>query len=230
MRDTGIGIRKEDMSRLFHAFQRVDPHKTHTIEGTGLGLSIVQKFVELMHGTIDVSSEYGKGSCFTVRLPQKIMDASPVGSLSGFDVLPADNLHNAKQRTAPTARVLIVDDNRVNIAVLKGLLKRTKVQVDAVLSGADCLEKVRTNTYHIIYLDHMMPEMDGVETLKCLKEMKDNASPDAIVIALTANAIVGAREEYLSLGFDDYLSKPIESEQLETMLFSYLPEEMIQEE
>lgn len=230
VRDTGIGIRKEDMSRLFHAFQRVDPHKTHTIEGTGLGLSIVQKFVELMHGTIEVSSEYGKGSCFTIRLPQKIMDASPVGSLSDFDALPADNLHNVKQRTAPTARVLIVDDNRVNIAVLKGLLKRTKVQVDAVQSGADCLEKVRTNMYQIIYLDHMMPEMDGIETLKHLREMEDNASKNAVTIALTANAIVGAKEEYLSLGFDDYLSKPIESEQLETMLFSYLPEEMIQEE
>lgn len=226
--DTGIGIRKEDIGSLFQAFQRADLHKTHTIEGTGLGLSIVQRFVELMHGTIDVTSEYGKGSCFTVRLPQKVKVFAPVGKFSDFESAQETPIQTAIQRTAPDARVLIVDDNRVNIAVLKGLLKRTKVQADSVQSGAACLEKVKTNTYHIIYLDHMMPEMDGIETLKHLKEMPDNASRDAIVIALTANAIVGAKEEYLALGFHDYLSKPIESEQLEEMLFSYLPAELIQ--
>lgn len=227
VQDTGIGIREEEIDHLFQAFQRADPHKTHTIEGTGLGLSIVQRFVELMHGTIEVTSEYGKGSCFTVQLPQKIMDNTPVGALSDFDCAQSAPVHTETQRTAPDARVLIVDDNRVNIAVLKGLLKRTKVQVDCVQSGAACLEKVKSQAYHIIYLDHMMPEMDGIETLKHLKEMPDNASRDAIVIALTANAIVGAKEEYLSIGFHDYLSKPIESGQLEEMLFSYLPAELI---
>ncbi len=226
--DTGIGIKEEDQTVLFDAFQRLDSHKTHFIEGTGLGLSIVKRFVELMNGTIQVDSVYGEGSTFTFTLTQKIMDFKPIGNLEEFVTAQNTLPDIQEQLIAPEVKVLIVDDNRVNVAVLKGLLKRTKVQVDTALSGAECLEKVQENQYHIIYLDHMMPEMDGIETLQRMKQLKHNKSKDAYIIALTANAILGVKEMYLSHGFDGYLSKPIESAKLENMLFQHIPQELIQ--
>ena len=226
--DTGIGIRKEDLDKLFNSFQRVDMSANRKIEGTGLGLAITKQLAEQMEGYIRVDSTYGQGSTFSISLPQEIEDASPIGD---FTNKSAGQLAGRKEEeivfTAPNARILIVDDNKVNLVVARGLIKGTKIQADTALSGAEALEKIKTNKYHIILLDHMMPVMDGMETLKKMKAQEENASRDAIVIALTANAISGSRERYIEAGFEDYLSKPINALRYKEMLYKYLPDDMI---
>ena len=225
--DTGIGIRNEDLDKLFNSFQRVDMSVNRNIEGTGLGLAITKQLIEQMGGYIRVESVYGQGSTFSVALPQTVMDDTPIGDFaSAVAGMHYDN-QDENIFTAPDARILIVDDNRVNLVVAKGLIKETKIQVDAVLSGAEALEKIKTNKYHVILLDHMMPVMDGVETLKRMREQEENASRDAAVIALTANAISGSRERYIAAGFEDYLSKPINALQYKEMIRRYLPPDMI---
>ena len=226
--DTGIGIRSEDLNKLFNSFQRVDMSANRKIEGTGLGLAITKQLVEQMDGYIRVESTYGQGSDFSVSFPQTVMDDAPIGDFTGRTVnLYSDQKNEEIRFTAPEARVLIVDDNKVNLTVAKGLIKETKVQVDTVLSGEEALEKVKTNRYHIILLDHMMPVMDGMETLKRMREQEENASRDAVVIALTANAISGSREQYISAGFKDYLSKPINASHYKEMIRKYLPADIV---
>lgn len=225
--DTGIGIKKEDMPKLFDRFQRLDENINHRVEGTGLGLSIVYSLLEMMGGSIDVKSVYQRGSKFTVRIPQVVVDSTPVGNI---DMEYSTEVKEYKEMfTAPNAKVLVVDDNQINLQIVKGLLKSTKMSIDIASGGYECLENVQKIKYDIILLDHMMPEIDGVEVLKRLKTMSANMSKDAPVIALTANAIVGAREQYLNLGFDDYLAKPIDSKELEQVIKSYLPEELIEQ-
>lgn len=228
--DTGIGIREEDLDKIFDAFQRVDEEKNQKIEGTGLGMSITKQLVELMGGKIYVESEYGKGSTFHVELVQGIVDRTPIGRIDqAVEQSREIEKHKRAVLLAPEAKLLVVDDNQMNLNVMKGLLKRTEMQVDLVLSGKEALEAVTKTSYDVILMDHMMPEMDGVEALHRLRELKENQNPQAKVIVLTANAAIGSREEYLKMGFDDYLSKPIEAMSLENMIKKYLPKELVQE-
>ena len=228
--DTGIGIREEDQRKLFKGFQRVDMVNNRNIEGTGLGLAITKRLVEQMDGIINVRSVYGEGSTFTVVLPQVIMDDTPMGDfMSAYQRMRHSRMERPQVFTAPEARILIVDDNRVNLAVAKGLIKDTKIQIDTAESGLQALEMIKTNRYHIILLDHMMPELNGIETIKRMKAQEENASADAAVIALTANAVSGSREMYMVSGFDDYLSKPIDVVRYVELLRKYLPQELVRE-
>lgn len=226
--DTGIGIKKEDIPKLFDGFKRLELDKNRNIQGTGLGLNIAMQLANQMRGSIMVDSEYGKGSTFTVTIPQKVMDTKPLGVLK--ESVNENRKATAvpdKLFTAPDAKVLIVDDNGMNLSLMKGLLKRTEMQVDLVKSGQESLEITKEKKYDIIFMDHMMPEMDGVEALKLLRAENVNPNKDTIVIALTANAIAGCREMYLEYGFNDYFSKPIQADKLEEMLVKYLPKELV---
>lgn len=222
--DSGIGIKEEDLNKLFEGFQRLDLEQNRNIEGTGLGLAITQRLVEQMNGSLDVSSVYGQGSVFTVYLPQEIRDEKPVGDFrQHLEAVAKKQADYRESFIAPNAKVLVVDDNEMNLAVVKALLKKTQVQVTVCMSGKECLALAAKEAFDIILLDHMMPEMDGIETLRRLKTGENNCS-GVPVIALTANAIVGAKEEYIKAGFADYLSKPIEGGLLEKMLLKYIPE------
>ena len=230
VKDTGIGIKEENIGRLFGKFDRVDEEQVHAIEGTGLGLSIVDKLVNLMNGTVTVESEYGKGSTFTVCLQQKIVGKETVGFLHEHTKKQEKRHRGVPLFVAPDAKILAVDDNKVNLTVIRGLLRKTRVQITCAVSGRECLELVAKEQYDVILLDHMMPVMDGIETLEELKKIPDNKSRDAVVIALTANAMAGVREMYLEKGFDDYLSKPIDGNVFEQLLMKYLPAECILED
>lgn len=226
VRDTGIGIRAEDIDKLTRAFQRVDEQRNSNVEGTGLGLSITKTFLNMMGSTLEVQSEYGKGSDFFFRVEQEIMDERPTGKINPYE-LHSEAAAAAVTFTAPEAEILVVDDNRMNLDVFRALLKKTRVRVMTATSGKECLRQVQKQEFDIIFLDHMMPEMDGVETLKQLKALKDNLSKDTPVIALTANAVAGAKEEYIAQGFADYLSKPVQGSTLEKMVRAYLPEKLV---
>ena len=226
IKDTGIGIAKENIDKLFEKFERFDLQKNRNIEGTGLGLNIVQNFVELMNGTISVESEYGKGSVFTVCIPQKIVDTTEIGKID-LDSLAAEAAAYKHKREfiAPQARVLVVDDVPVNLSVFTNLVKDIKMQVDTASSGQECLALTKQKKYDIIFMDHMMPEMDGIETLHNVKADDKNQNNDTTVIMLTANALIGMKEMYIEKGFTDYLSKPIASEKLDKLLNCYLPDD-----
>lgn len=225
--DTGIGIEEDKLSMLFEPFVRLDRSKNENIEGTGLGLSITKNLIDRMDGSLSVESVYGEGSVFTFTVPQKVAGPEVLGDYKERLRRVAEREKSREKFTAPSARILAVDDNRVNITVAKGLLKRLKVQFDSAVSGEECLVKFRENDYDIILLDHMMPVMDGVETLHRMRETERYRQKAPVVIALTANAVTGAREKYLEEGFTDYLSKPIDYKQLEEMIRTYLPEHMI---
>lgn len=225
--DTGIGIKEEDMPKLFRNFERLNLGENRNVEGTGLGLAITYRLVEQMKGRIEVESQYGVGSTFTIYLQQGIVNDNPLGDFQErYQLAMKRSRHQYRESfAAPEAKILVVDDTAMNLLVIEQLLKKTCVQVDTCLSGSACLEMVRLEHYDVILLDHMMPEMDGIETLDILKHMKDNRCQDTPVIALTANAIVGVREMYIEKGFDDYLSKPVEGHDLEAMLKRYIPPE-----
>lgn len=227
VRDTGIGITEENQEKLFESFQRVDESRNRNIEGTGLGLAITKQLVDLMEGKIWLESTYGKGSAFYVEIEQKIVDRTPVGNFSsGYSVSDEGEKVHSADIYAPGGRILVVDDVPMNLKVFTMLLKNTGLQIDTAESGSQCLALVKKNVYHMIFLDHMMPEMDGVETLAQLRQLPE-FSMETPVIMLTANAILGAREEYLSKGFRDYLAKPVQSAELEKMLAEYLPKEFL---
>lgn len=226
--DTGIGIREQDLSRLFKSFQRLDLVQNRTIEGTGLGLAITSKLVEFMHGSISVNSAYGKGSIFTIVLPQVVVDSTPIGNVQKhYQDARAQHTQSMAQLLAPAAKVLVVDDNNLNLRVAQHLLKHTQIQVTTCTSGMDCLELMKKEHFDVIFLDHMMPGMDGMETLKLSKKLFGNKCAGVPVIALTANAIVGAKEMYLNAGFDGYIGKPIKVEELEKCIKKFLPKELI---
>ena len=226
--DTGIGIKDEHRQKLFTEFERIEENKTHHIEGTGLGLPITMKCLTLMDSKLEVDSTYGEGSTFYFRLSQKIVDASPIGN---FD----DALKNVMKQievfkdefTAKDAHILVVDDVEMNLKVFTGLLKKSLIQIDTAKSGATAIEMIRSNSYDCVFLDHQMPEMDGIETLHALKDDSSNPLHATPVVALTANAIAGAREMYLGHGFSDYLTKPIDGWELSKMLRKWLPDEKI---
>lgn len=226
--DTGIGIKKENISHLFDSFSRFDEEKNKYIEGTGLGLAITKQLVDLMNGEIVVTSEYGKGSVFTVSIPQKIVSDLKIGDISEKYNEPSNKKKKKSTFTAPDANVLVVDDVKMNINVFKALLKRTEINVDSAMSGSEALAMIKEKKYDIIFLDHMMPDMDGIETYQNMKMLEDNPNKDTTVVMLTANAIMGAKEEYLGIGFSDYLSKPVQAPKLEAMILKYLPEELVQ--
>lgn len=229
--DTGIGIREEDLSKVFDSFKRLELSKNRAIQGTGLGLNIAKQLIELMKGTIVVESVYGKGSTFTISIPQKIMNKQPIVNLEAALKKQKKETHTVENSfTAPDASVLIVDDNSMNLSLIKGLLKRTQIQVDLASSGKKCLELTRLKHYDIIFMDHMMPELDGVETLQMLRSDSSNPNQNAIVIVLTANAIVGSKEMYLEYGFNDYFTKPVQVDKLDALLIQYLPESLIHKE
>ena len=224
--DTGIGIKEEDIEKLYSPFERIEEIRNRSIEGTGLGMSIVKKLLALMDSRLEVKSVYGEGSDFSFEVKQKVTSWEELGD---FRERYKEYLESQKKYhesfVAPDAMILVVDDTPINLTVVKGLLKKTKVQVDTAESGFETIELVRKKKYDVIFIDHRMPEMDGVQTLEALKDMDDNLSTDAVCIALTANAGAGARDEYLAAGFDDYLSKPVNGELLEEMLKEYLPKE-----
>lgn len=226
VRDTGIGIKAEDMPRLFSAFERIEEMRNRTIEGTGLGMNITQRLLEMMGSRLEVESVYGRGSTFSFTVTQEVLDWKPVGELKmnlrRGRAANALDVRAGGKFTAPAARILVVDDTEMNLKVIKGLLKRTLIQVDVVLSGPECLQLVKKVHYDMIFLDHRMPGMDGIETLQRLNVM-EHQSKDAAIVALTANAVSGAREQYLAAGFNEYLTKPIDAEKLEMMLLEYLP-------
>ena len=226
--DTGSGIREEELAKLYDSFAKLEEDGYRTVQGTGLGLNLAKRFVEQMHGDIRVQSVYGAGTIFTVRIPQEIKDAQPIGDLQ--KAYEREQKELAKPREylkAPDAHVLSVDDNEMNLAVVRGLLKRTDIQLDTVLDGRECMDYTRKIKYDLIFMDHMMPEPDGISTLHRLRAEEGNPNRNTPVVALTANAVAGSREEYLRAGFDEYLSKPIVVEKLEQMLQKYLPKEKV---
>ena len=225
--DTGIGIKEEDISKLFKEFVRIEEKRNRNIEGKGLGMNITVQLLTLMGSTLEVESEYGKGSKFSFTVEQQIMDSTPIGNLEKRIREQMADYTYMEVFTAPDAQILVVDDNATNLKVFVNLLKTTKVNVDVADGGKACLEMVREKRYDLIFLDHMMPDLDGIETLHRMKEMTDSKCDGVPVVALTANAITGAKEMYLAEGFDAFLSKPINPEKLEQMILLLLPRDLL---
>ena len=224
VQDTGIGIKPEDMDRLFVAFERIDEKSNRNIEGTGLGMTIVQRFLAMMGSSLEVKSEYGRGSVFSFEIEQKVIKWDPVGNYEeAFYRSLKERVNYHEKFTAPHARVLVVDDTPVNLTVFTNLLKQTALQIDTAESGDECIALFTQKHYDVIFLDHMMPDKDGIETLREMKAIDETPNKDTPVICLTANAVSGMREIYTKAGFDDYLTKPIDAERLEMMLLQYLP-------
>lgn len=226
--DTGIGVKKKDMQKIFETFTKLDMEAGSAEEGTGLGLAVSNRLVELMGGKLSVQSEYGKGSTFSFAIPQKVIDSKPLGDFKKqYDRSVSTSIAYREKFIAPLGKILVVDDNAMNLAVAQDLLRKTKLQIDVASSGEECLEMLKRKEYHLICMDHMMPGMDGIEALHAIRELEGNPSRDIPVIALTANAVVGAKQFYLDAGFEDYLTKPIEPEKLEDMLIKNLPKELV---
>ncbi|MBQ8826935.1 MAG: response regulator [Oscillospiraceae bacterium] len=225
--DTGIGIKDEDKERVFKNFERLDEHRNKGIEGTGLGLSITSNLLSMMGSKLEFMSQYGSGSAFGFSLKQKAMSDETVGKINfGSSNTHNEGYHYAASFTAPDAKLLAVDDNVMNLEVIRGLLKKTMVQIDTAESGTECLELIAQKHYDIIFLDHMMPEMNGIETLNKIREGGHKCA-DTPVIVLTANAVSGARENYIGIGFTDYISKPIDCSELEEKIVQYLPDSLL---
>ena len=223
VKDTGIGIRKEDMDTLFDMFTRVDMKRHRNIEGSGLGLTIAKELCEQMGGQIYAESIYGKGSRFTVCLPLKSTGEEKIGKWNFEESKKVSE--DRKRFFAPKAKVLIVDDSQQNLQVLASLLQRTSMQLDKAGSGLECIKKVRSKKYHLIFLDYMMPEMDGMETFHKLREEENGQ--EVPIIAITADVSTGIRQKFLSEGFADYLSKPVMWDRLEEILLQFIPANLI---
>ena len=229
VKDTGIGIKEEEIGRLFSAFERLDLIRTRSIEGSGLGLAISSRMLKLMGADLKVQSTYGQGSVFSFIVRQQIVDSSEIGD---FDIsntaVIGETVRNHLSFTAPSARVLLVDDTPLNLKVIVGLLKKTQLITETASSGMECIEKFGATDYDIIFLDYRMPDMDGIETLKKLYELYPEKAQATPIVCLTASAIVGDREKMLEAGFDDYLPKPVNILDMERLLIHYLPREKVQ--
>ena len=224
--DTGIGIAEENLPQLFTQFQRFDLQRNRNIEGTGLGLSIVKRLCDLMSGTITARSVLGSGSTFTVELPQKVVDSTPCGGVNlNYSAGAEHEYHHSFE--APEAKILAVDDLPVNLLVIANLLKETRIKIDTAGSGRECLDKCSQQKYDLILMDHMMPEMDGVQTFEKLHGDKSSPNFETPVIMLTPNALAGMREQYMDVGFADYVSKPVRGAKLEEAIRRNLPESLI---
>ena len=227
--DTGMGIRKESLDDLFSSFKRVDEGDNRHIEGTGLGLNISRQLIEMMGGRIYVDSVYHKGSTFTIEVRQRIVNVRPIGIINFAAQKQLNYRAKYKQSfTAPDARVLVVDDNDMNRMVAIKLLRGTGIQVDTAQSGRECLQRTAENLYHVILMDHMMPEMDGEETMKAVRAQTKGFCQKVPIVALTANVMTNAEQVYQNMGFDGYLAKPINAALLEASLLKYLPEELVE--
>ena len=224
VQDTGIGIKAEDLPKLTQAYQRIEESRNRNIEGTGLGMNITTQLLSLMNSKLEVSSVYNEGSTFGFSITQKIINTTPIGDFQSRIEQSAHNFHYAESFQAPDAKVLIVDDNSINRKVFISLLKVTKVQVTEASGGEEAISLAKNNKYHIIFMDHMMPEVDGVEAMHRIREF-DSETP---IFVLTANAVTGAREYYLNEGFTGFLTKPIDSKKLETTIQETLPQELLQ--
>ena len=224
--DTGIGIKKESIPHLFSAFMRMDEDENKYIEGTGLGLSIVKQIVDMMGGNIRVNSIYTKGSTFVIEVPQEVRDNQGIGDYDSVINTEKRDQYK-KQFEAPAAKVLVVDDTKANLMVVEKLLRDTKVNIDTALSGQKALEMTLEKDYHVIFMDHIMPEMDGIECLKAIRRQQGGRCREAKIIALTANTEPDSKTYYLNEGFDGYLLKPIDGERLETALMSNLPQDLV---
>ena len=224
--DTGIGIRDEDRDKLFESFQRLEENKNRNIEGTGLGLNITMRLVRMMDGTIDVESRYGEGTTFTALMKQQVSDNTPIGDFAQNIMRIVEHKEEYKPSLiAPDAHILIVDDNDMNLEVIAGLLTDTRMQITTADSGKECIEILGRSTFDIVFLDQMMPGMSGAQTLSKIRSL--HLCDDTPIIALTADAIVGARDNYIKEGFTDYLSKPVMYDALEAIIQRYLREELI---
>lgn len=229
VKDNGIGIKKEDLSKLFKSYTRVDTTVNHHKEGTGLGLAISKQLVELMEGTVSVESEYGKGSTFSFAIPVIIEDWTPAGRLEDYkyEEETEEKEKEASVVIAPDAQILVVDDTALNIVVAKALMKPTKMQIDTANSGEEALKMIEQKDYDLIFMDHFMPGMDGVETTEHIREFADETKKHIPIVALTADAMKGVKEELLSKGMSDFLTKPIIVNDLYKILRNWLPKEKI---
>ena len=226
--DTGIGIKEEDLPKLFKKFERIDLVQNNTVEGTGLGLSITHNLLQLMGGRIEVESEYGKGSTFTIYLPQKVISEEPIGNFHDkFDRYVHTMRAYQESFKAPEAHLLVVDDTDMNLTVIEDLLSKTEIQLDTASGGKEALALTREKKYDLILMDQRMPFMDGTQTMNAIRAQDDGMNHDTPIICLTADAVSGARNKYLAEGFTDYLSKPVEGPSLEAALIKYLPQEKI---
>ncbi len=222
VKDTGCGIREEDLKKIFDNFQQVDSKRNRAVEGTGLGLSITKRLVDLMGGSIQVESAYGEGSTFTVTIPQTIVDKRTIGE--GPDVLPAET-EQVKLFTAEGFRILLVDDNSVNRKVAKSLLDTYRFDLTEAASGLEAIELVKKRCYDLIFMDHMMPEMDGIEAVRIIRSQCGENGTKPVVVALTANVMAGQKERFLENGFQDFLPKPLDRKALNCMLAKWVPDE-----
>ncbi len=227
--DTGIGIREDEMNRLFEPFDRLDMKKTRTIEGSGLGLAITRQLLAIMDSDLEVESRYEEGSCFHFTLQQKVLDWTPVGEFNPGMHLQEESVHRSKHAlfTAPGMRLLIVDDTPMNLQVIAGLLKRTKMHIDVATSGAECIEKFGNDHYDLVFLDYRMPKMNGIETLEEMRNRFPEKFEKTPVISLTASAVSGDKERMIRAGFTDYLPKPVNIDEMERMMMKYLPTDSV---
>ncbi len=229
VQDTGKGIKEEDLQKLFTPFERIEEKRNKSIEGTGLGMSITKQLLSLMGSQLEVNSVYGKGSDFRFTVEQTVVDFEGIGNFEeAYKKLKEKEKEYHESFTAPEACILVVDDTPMNITVFKGLLKKTLLKIDSCESGKDCLRMCKDKKYDLIFVDHMMPDMDGIETLHHIRRDEDmcrNALTPVVI--LTANAVSGAKEGYLKEGFSDYLSKPIDPDSLEKLIVKFLPDNLV---
>ena len=228
--DTGIGIRKEDQKILFDAFQRVEMDRNRYVEGTGLGLTISQNLVNMMGGVIEVESEYGKGSRFFFTIEQTIIDPTPVSAVNYNG--QKDNVTEKEAEClfiAPEAHILLVDDNELNLVVAKELLKPLRMQIDTAENGLQAVKMVRGSQYDLVLMDHMMPVMDGIEAAKAIRALPEDKYQKLPIIALTANAMVDARKEFLNAGMNGFVAKPIDFTRICNQLKLWLPKDLVRD-
>lgn len=228
IKDTGIGIKQEDIKRMFESFERLEENRNRNIEGAGLGMAITQNLLKMMGSNLEVQSVYGKGSTFSFTINQEIVNDEDIGDFNQKLKQLTANYEYSTSFEAPKAKFLVVDDNTMNRKVFVSLLKEAKVNIDEASSGDECLNMIKKEHYDMIFLDHMMPGLDGLETFKMMAALPGNKCLGTPVIALTANAIAGAKERYMTLGFHGFLSKPIVPAQLEKMIRDFLPEDLLE--
>ncbi|MCQ2498255.1 MAG: response regulator [Lachnospiraceae bacterium] len=225
VKDTGMGIKPEDLKRLNEKFVRFNEEQNRYTEGSGLGITIVNGFLDIMDSKLEVSSEFGKGSVFGFKLELPVTDEEQIKNKSKISENQNVQKKSEEIYKCPEAKLLVVDDNAMNLKVFQGLLKRTEAKVESADNGQDAIEMSKKNKYDIIFMDHMMPGMDGIECVKRMSEIKDFLNENTPIVALTANSVAGAREMYLENGFSDFLSKPIRYEELEMKIKELLAKE-----
>lgn len=231
VKDSGEGMKKEELNRLFKAFERLDEDKNRTIEGTGLGMSIVKQILDAMDSTLHVESEYGVGSELSFVIKQKVLEWAPIGDYeSTAEEVVAETSNYCPKFIAPEARILVVDDTELNLTVMKGLLEQTRMQVETALSGMQALDMMSETDYDILLIDHRMPQMDGLELLRRIRSDRSNPNHNKTCIALTANVVDGEREICMEVGFDEFLEKPVNGIKLEETLVKYIPEDKLFDE